>query len=99
MALLVNNAKFKNTTITAPQVYVRLQYFAQADGKSASVALLTGADKASAIAYYNIPTNIPEQLLVNIPEGQSQDLATIHTLVKASLEALDLGLEITIDLV
>jgi hypothetical protein len=96
MALLVKNAKFKNTQITAPEVYVRLQYFAEANGKTASVALLTGLDKAGALAYDSIPVNLPEQLLVTIPEGQSQDLATIHAAVKENLEVL--GVEVTIQL-
>jgi hypothetical protein len=98
MALLVKNAKFVNTQITAPEVYVRLQYFADANGKSASVALLTGLDKAGALAYESIPVNLPEQVLVAIPEGDNQDLATIHNLVKANLEALELGLEVTVQL-
>jgi len=98
MALLVKNAKFKNTEVTAPEVYVRLQYLALADGKSASVLLMTGFDKAGALAYASVPVNLPEQLLVTLEEGQSQDLATIHDLVKANIEALDLGLEVTIQL-
>ena len=98
MSLLVKNAKFKNTEITAPDVYIRLQYVAMANGKTASVVLMSGADKADALAWKAIPTNLPEQLLVTLEEGQSQDLATIHDLVKANLEALDLGLEVTIQL-
>jgi hypothetical protein len=98
MALLVNNAKFKNTEVTAPEVYVRLQYLAMADGKLASVALMTGLDKAGALAYAAVPVNLPEQLLVTLEEGQAQDLATIHDKVKASLEALELGLEVTVQL-
>lgn len=98
MALLVKNAKFVNTEVTAPEVYVRLQYLAMANGTTASVALMTGLDKAGALAYAAIPVNLPEQLLVNVEEGQAQDLATIHNLVKTNLEALELGFEVTIQL-
>lgn len=98
MALLVKNAKFKNTEITAPELYVRLQYLAMADGKKASVVLMSGADKADALAWKAIPTNLPDQILVELNETQSQDLATIHDLVKANIDALELGLEVTIQL-
>lgn len=98
MALLVKNAKFKNTEITAPELYVRLQYVALADGKKAQVALMSGADKAAALAWKAIPTNLPEHVLVELAEGQAQDLVTIHDLVKANIEALDLGFDVTIQL-
>lgn len=96
MALLVNNAKFKNTEVTSPEVYVRLQYVALADGKKVSVALLSGLNKENALAYNSIATNIPENLLIELPEGQVQDLATIHNVVKTELEAK--GFTVTIDL-
>ena len=98
MSLLVKNAKFKNTEVTAPEVYVRLQYVAQADGKKVSVALLSGLDKAGALSWKTVPTNIPENLLVEVAEGANQDLAVVHDLVKSALVALDLGLDVTINL-
>ena len=96
MALLINNAKFKNTEIVAPQIYVRLQIFNKPNGKESGVALLTGLDKEGALAYKSIATDLPEQVLVSIPDGQAQDLVTIHELVKAELEAKDF--QVTIDL-
>lgn len=99
MALLISKSKFRNTQVAAPKLYARLQYTCPAEGTKANVNLLIGVDKQAALTNKLIATNIPEYLQVLIPEGQNQDLAVIHTLVKASLEALDLGLEITIDLV
>ena len=96
MALLINNAKFKNTEIEAPQIYVRLQFVAFADGKTSSVQLLTGLNKQEALAWQSVSTNLPEQIFVNMKESESQDLATIHNAVKAKLEAE--GFEVTIDL-
>ena len=98
MALLIQNAKFKNTEVLAPTMYVRLQYLAQADGKKASVALIQALDKASALSWQTISTNIPESNLVTLSEGESQDLLTIHQKVKENLENLNLGFIITIDL-
>jgi hypothetical protein len=96
MALLINNAKFKNTTVSAPQVYVRLQYVALADGKKTSVVLLTGLDKQSALTWNGIVTNLPEQFLLEMAENEIQDLLVIHNKVKSELEKE--GFEVTIDL-
>ena len=96
MALLIKNAKFKNTTVTAPDVYARIQFVAIADGKKVGVTLLTGLDKESALAYNSININLPESMMISLAENQNQDLATVHTLVKAELE--NLGFEVTIDL-
>ena len=98
MALLVNNAKIKNTELTAPEIYVRLQYTAMPDGKKTTVLLLTGLNKELALTYQEIATNLPKGINLEMAEGQLQDLATIHELVKAHLEGLDLGLEVTIQL-
>jgi hypothetical protein len=98
MSLLVKNAKFKNTEVAAPEVYVRLQYVAQADGKKVAVALLSGLNKEAALTWKTVPTNLPENLLVEVPEGANQDLAVVHDAVKAALEALDLGFDVTINL-
>ena len=96
MALLINNAKFKNTTVSAPQVYARLQYVALADGKKTSVSLLTGLDKQSALTWNGIVTNLPEQFLLEMAENEIQDLLVIHNKVKSELEKE--GFEVTIDL-
>jgi len=96
MALLIKNAKFKNTTVTAPDVYARIQFVAIADGKKVAVSLLTGLDKESALAYNSVSINIPEGMTLTLNENQNQDLATVHELVKTELEKE--GLEVTIDL-
>jgi len=96
MALLINNSKFKNTEIVAPQIYVRLQIWNKPNGKESIIALLTGLDKENALNYKSIATNLPEQVLVNVPDGQAQDLLTIHELVKIELEAKDF--QVNIDL-
>lgn len=98
MSLLVKNAKFKNTEVVAPEVYVRLQYTALADGKKASVLLMSGLDKAGALSWKTVPTNLPDQVVVQLIEGESQDLAVIHEAVKAHLLELDLGLDVTVNL-
>lgn len=96
MALLISNAKFKNTEVEAPQVYVRLQFLAMAIGTKAAVQLLTGLDKEKALNLESVFTNLPESLMITLEEGQNQDIATIHEVVKTKLE--DLGFEVTIDL-
>jgi len=96
MALLINNAKFKNTTVSAPQVYARLQYVALADGKKTSVSLLTGLDKESALTWNGIATNLPEQFLLDMSANETQDLSVIHNKVKLELE--NLGFEVVISL-
>jgi len=96
MALLVKNAKFRNAEITAPVFYVRLQYTCPADGTKANANLLVGVDKQATLTNKLIATDIPEYMLVQIPEGQNQDLSVIHQLIKAELESK--GLEVTIQL-
>ena len=96
MGLLINNAKFKNTTIATPQVYARLQYVAMLDGKTTNVQLIVSDTKENAIANKRIATDLPEQLLIVLSAEQTQDLATIHDAVKIELEAK--GFEVTIDL-
>lgn len=98
MALLIKKAKFKNTTVNAPEVYVRLQYTALADGKKVSVLLMSGLTKEAALAWQTVPTNIPDQVVVELAADQTQDLAIIHEAVKAHLQSLDLGLTITVSL-
>lgn len=96
MGLLITNAKFKNTEISAPELYARLQYFCLLDGKKVNVKLVVSTNKADALAWKEIPTNLPESLSVILGENESQDLATIHNAVKAELESK--GFEVTIDL-
>ena len=96
MGLLINNAKFKNTTIATPQIYARLQYVAMLDGKTTNVQLVVSDSKENAIQNKRISTDLPEQIILVLVEGQSQDLAIIHTAVKAELESK--GFEVIIDL-
>jgi len=95
MALLVSKTKFKNTEIEAPQMYVRLQYVAMADGLKTSVMLKSGLTKESALSWETVATDLPENLTVEMGE-QKQDLDVIHNLVKAELEAK--GFEVVIEL-
>lgn len=96
MGLLITNAKFKNTEIDAPQVYVRIQYFAQADGKKVNAKLIVAKDKADALAWKEISTNLPDSLALTLGDTQNQDLVTIHELIKGVLETA--GFVVTIDL-
>lgn len=96
MALLINNAKFKNTEITAPQIYARLQYMAYLDGKTTNVQLIASDNKANALQNKRIATDLPEQIVVTLADGQVQDLATIHDAVKTELETK--GFQVTIDI-
>ena len=98
MALLITNTKFKNTEITAPEVYIRLQYTALADGKRVSVMLMSGLTKEAALSWQTVPTNLPDQVVVELSEEETQDLATIHEAVKAHLISLDLGVTVTVSL-
>ena len=95
MGLLVSKTKFKNTEIEAPQMYVRLQYVAMADGKKTQVLLKSGLNKEAVLNWETVATNLPENLMVEMGE-QKQDLDVIHNLVKAELEAK--GFEVVIDL-
>ena len=96
MALLVKKTKFKNTEVEVSNLYVRLQYFAFADGKKVSVKLITALNKDDALSYKELATNLPESLALTLSDEQEQNLATIHELVKAKLE--ESGFEVTIDL-
>ena len=96
MGLLITNAKFKNTDIEVLQVYVRIQYFAHADGKKVNAKLIVAKDKADALAWKEIATNLPETLALTMGENQNQDLVTIHELIKGVLEIAGFG--VTIDL-
>lgn len=96
MGLLITNAKFKNTEISAPELYARLQYFCLLDGKKVNVKLVIATNKAEALVWKEIPTNLPEALTIVLGDNENQDLATIHNAVRAELE--ELGFEVTIDL-
>lgn len=95
MGLLVSKTKFKNTEIEAPQMYVRLQYVAMADGKKTQVLLKSGLNKEAVLNWETVATDLPENLMVEMGE-QKQDLDVIHNLVKTELEAK--GFEVVIDL-
>jgi hypothetical protein len=95
MALLVSNTKIKNTEIEAPQLYVRLQYVAMADGKKTQVLLRSGLNKEAVLNWETVATNLPESISLEMGE-QKQDLEVIHNLVKAELETK--GFEVVIDL-
>jgi hypothetical protein len=96
MALLVSNSKFKNTTVEAPEMYVRLQYLALANGKNTSIILNTYLNKEAYKSNLTVDTNIPSQLLLVLEENQTQDLAVIHEIVKTELE--NLGFTVIIDI-
>ena len=105
MALLVTGAKFKNTEIEAPQMYVRLQYVAMADGMKTSVILKSGLNKETVLNWETVATNIPENLMISMESEDpatgvitiyNQDLLVIHDLVKADLELK--GFTVVIDL-
>jgi len=95
MALLVSNAKIKNTEIEAPQLYVRLQYVAMADGKKTQVLFRSGLNKEAVLNWETVATNLPESLSIEMGE-EKQDLNVIHNLVKTELEKQ--GFEVVIDL-
>jgi len=95
MALLVSNTKIKNTEIEAPQLYVRLQYVAMADGKKTQVLLRSGLNKEAVLNWETVATNLPESLSIEMGE-QKQNLDVIHNLVKVELEKQ--GFEVVIDL-
>jgi hypothetical protein len=96
MALIVKNAKFKNTEVTAPEIYIRIQFTAMADGKRTMAMLLSGLNKELALSMKEVETNIPKNLILELEENQSQDLATIHEVVKEKLLSIDADLEIDI---
>jgi hypothetical protein len=95
MALLVNKAKFKNTEIQTPQMYVRLQYVAMADGLKTAVMLKSGLTKEAVSSGETVATDLPENLMIQMGE-QKQDLEVIHNLVKTELESK--GFEVVINL-
>ena len=96
MALLVKKTKFKNTEVEAPELYVRLQYLAKADGLRTSVMLMSGLTKEDALSWKKVDTDLPEQIILEMAENEQQDLSVIHQKVKTELEIK--GFEVVINL-
>lgn len=96
MALIVTNAKVKNTDIEIGSVYSRIQFNANMDGKKVAVQLFSGLTKEAVLSGEQVLTNLPQMLHLQLNETQNQDLATIHEVAKAKLE--ELGFVVTIDL-
>lgn len=96
MALIVTNAKVKNTEIEISSVYSRIQFNANMDGKKVSVQLFSGLNKEAVLNGEQVLTDIPQMLHIELSETQNQDILTIHEVSKAKLE--ELGFEVTIDL-
>lgn len=96
MALIVTNAKVKNTDIAIDSVYSRIQFSANMDGKKVAVQLFSGLTKEAVLSGEQVLTNLPQMLYAELNETQNQDLATIHEVAKAKLE--ELGFGVTIDL-
>lgn len=97
MGLIITNAKVKNTEITIPSVYARLQWTAAANGINVTVQLFTGLTKQDVLNGFYVHTNLPATQFIEMETGQHQDIQNIHNGLKTKLE--ELGFTVTIDLV
>lgn len=101
MGLLVNATADKNifiqgTTIEIPNVYVRLEYAARANGTTLEIAIATYASKqAFKDGAGAIFTDVQQgAFTVELQEGQQQDLTSAELYSKIGLENLGYSVEI-----
>jgi len=95
MALLIDNAKFENTDVTT-SCYVRLQYQALKNGRTALVWLFPYISHTGYTENKEIHTNLPKTLNITVGVDEQQNLDVIHTHTKTALEAA--GYNVIIDL-
>ena len=101
MGLLVNATADKKiliqgTTIEIPNVYVRLEYAARANGTTLEIAIATYASKqAFKDGAGAIFTDVQQgAFTVELQEGQGQDLTSAELYSKIGLENLGYSVEI-----
>jgi hypothetical protein len=96
MALLLNNCTIKNTELAIENVYGRVQFVANMDGKTTPCSISYYENKEAFAENKSILVNAPDIFLLIMEDGEVQDLSTIHSLLKTKLE--DKGFEVTIEL-
>lgn len=102
MALIISateNAKLsvKGLNIELPSIYARINWQSPIDGKSVNYALVPFINKDEFVNENPCPVTFEGGSGgFALQDGQVQDLATIHELVKAELETK--GFQVTIDL-
>lgn len=97
MALIVNNAKFKNSDVVV-STYTRLEFNSRRNGKEMLIVLFSYASKESFADNIEneIDVNLKKIINATLADGEIQSLETAHNYAKAALE--DLGFEVTIDI-
>jgi hypothetical protein len=97
MALIVNNAKFKNSDVEV-QTYTRLEFNSRKNGKEMLIVLFSYASKDAFVNNNEneIEVNLKKIINASLAENETQSLEIAHNYAKAELEAL--GFEVTIDL-
>jgi hypothetical protein len=102
MALIINATESKKLPITGTSfelqsIYTRINWNAQINGISVQYTLVPFETKSFYLNNEPCPIAFEGGSgFVQLAENQTQDLVTIHELVKAELEAK--GFEVTIDL-
>ena len=93
-----NNITITGTAIELPEVYGRIEFAGRADGKTLEIALSTYASKEAFKGGASIiSTSVPMgNGSVELQEGETQDVESAHSYMKALLEQQ--GFDVTIDL-
>mgnify|MGYP000200228056 CR=1 FL=1 len=104
MAILITQAKIKNTEITVNNIYGRLSFQAMPNGVNASANLtfyLTKADyelsKSPTFEHKQIMVDVKNTFSLELSEGENQDLVVVTNKVVAEL--INLGFTATSDIV
>jgi hypothetical protein len=97
MALIVSNAKFKNSEVEV-QTYTRLEFNSRRNGKEMLIVLFSYASKDSFVDNIENEIDVDLKKIINatLADGETQSLETAHSYAKTELESL--GFEVTIDL-
>jgi len=86
----------KGTEIELPSVYVRLEYGARANGVTLEIAATTyDSEAAYKAGGSSLITDVPQSnIVVELEEGQLQDLTSAELYAKANYEELEYIVEI-----
>jgi hypothetical protein len=106
MALIIKPTENKKiviagTTLELPEIYVRLEFAARADGKKIEVAFLHHTTKETYLQGIYIHTNVKDEtnqnLFVELLETETQSVETAHKYAKLAFEQLGYTVETTLD--
>jgi hypothetical protein len=86
----------KGTAIELPSVYVRLEYSARANGVTLEIAAITYDSVTTyEVGGSSLITDVPQSnIVVELTEGQTQDLSSAELYSKANYEELGYIVEV-----